>query len=58
MVLLLQAGKLLLEEELLALGAQLLDFTGEHVVFVDFGIKHQRDFVSLKSDETGLSKKV
>lgn len=51
MVLLLQASQLLLEQELLALGTELLNFAGEHIVFVDFGIKHQCDLVSLKKDE-------
>ena len=35
-LLLLQACELLLEKELLALGAELLDFACEHIVFINF----------------------
>ena len=43
----LQAGQLLLEHQLLALGAELLDAARQHVIFVHLLVQHQRDFVDL-----------
>ena len=44
---LLQAGKLLLQHKLLALGAELLDAARQNVIFVHLLVQHQRDLVDL-----------
>lgn len=44
-----QSGsELLLEDELLVLGVELVELALEYVVFIDLLIEHQGDFIDLK----------
>ena len=48
-LLLVQSGsELLLEDELLVLGVELVELALEYVVFIDLLIEHQGDFIDLK----------
>ena len=47
MLRLLERGKLLLEDQLLVLGAELIEFPLEQIVLVNLLVEHHRDFMDL-----------